>query len=57
MTMTILLNVVLGVALIVALVGLLGYLGVHKDRHHERRLHRWHRLRAAADRRPRNVVS
>jgi hypothetical protein len=56
MTMTIVANVLLGLALVATLLWLLGHLGVHKDRHHERRLHRWHRLRVAAGRRPRNVA-
>jgi len=57
MMTTIVLNIVLGLALIAALIGLLGHFGVRKDQHHQARLHRWHRLRAAGGRRPHNVVS
>ncbi len=57
MTLTITLNVLLGLALVAALVLLLGHFGVHRDRHHRRRLYRWHSLRAAGGRPPRNVVN
>jgi hypothetical protein len=43
MTHTILLNLLLGIALIVALVALLLHSGVNKDRDHRYRLLRWHR--------------
>jgi len=55
--MTIVANVLLGLALVATLLWLLGHLGVNRDRHHGRRLHRWHRLRVAAGRHPRNVAS
>jgi hypothetical protein len=47
MTLTIVMNVLLGVALIGSLLWLLAHAGVAKDQHHNRRLRRWHRRRAA----------
>jgi hypothetical protein len=47
MTLTIVLNLLLGVALIAALLVLLAHYGVRKDAHHRRRLSWWHRRRNA----------
>lgn len=46
MTMTVVLNVVLGIALVASLVWLLAHAGVAKDQRHSRRLHLWHRRQA-----------
>lgn len=45
MTLTIVLNLLLGIALIAALLFLLGHYGANKDREHRHRLFRWHRHR------------
>lgn len=45
MTLTIVLNIVLGLALVASLVWLLAHGGVAKDQRHNRRLHLWHRRR------------
>jgi hypothetical protein len=51
-TTTIVINVLLGLGLVSSLLLLLGYPGIHRDRHHRRKLHRWHRDRAARGARP-----
>jgi hypothetical protein len=43
MTLTITLNLLLGIGLVAVLGVLLGHYGVNRDTHHRRRLHRWHR--------------
>jgi hypothetical protein len=45
MTLTIVLNLLLGIALVAALLFLLGHYGANKDREHRHRLFRWHRHR------------
>lgn len=47
MTSTIIVNAILWLALVSALVWLLGHAGIRRAQHHEIRLFRWHSLHAA----------
>jgi hypothetical protein len=53
MTMTVIVNVLLAVAVVGSLLLLLGYPGIHRDRQRRETLHRWHRSRG---RLPRHVA-
>jgi hypothetical protein len=55
-TTTVIINVLLGVTLIASLLLLLGYPGIHRDRHFRARLRRWHGMRLAGGRPPRHVA-
>ena len=56
LTDSIILNAFLFVAIVATLIWLLGYKGVQEGVRHEKRMLRWHSLRAAAQRRRRPVA-